>query len=133
MRLRLAAACAFSVVLFTAATQTALAAPPPNANPPEATVQTQPDATTTCTFYASKPNHSASKITGTGGIKTCSGAPAACTSETDVEFYNEFARTWMTAGANARRRCVLRPRRRSARARPVIRTWAGVPLCSAPW
>ncbi|MFJ2847731.1 hypothetical protein ACIPD2_39900 [Streptomyces griseofuscus] len=43
-----------------------------------------------CTFNALRPNHSGSRMTGTGGIKTCVGAPAACNSESDLEFYNNF-------------------------------------------
>ncbi|MEU6387583.1 hypothetical protein ABZ847_28950 [Streptomyces bauhiniae] len=58
-----------------------------------------------CTFNALKPSHSGSRMTGTGGIKTCSGGPVACTSETDLEFYNDFSRMWMTAATSRQSRC----------------------------
>ncbi len=56
-------------------------------------------------FYASKPNHSGSRMTGTGGIKTCSGGPVACTSEADLEYYNEFSSMWYTAGTSRQTKC----------------------------
>ncbi|MET8138282.1 hypothetical protein ABZV24_41460 [Streptomyces sp. NPDC005251] len=64
-----------------------------------------PAAVTECDFYASKPNHSGSRMTGTGGIKTCSGGPVACTSEVDLEFYNDFSSRWMTAGTARQSKC----------------------------
>ncbi|RRQ72647.1 hypothetical protein CQW39_31510 [Streptomyces griseofuscus] len=57
------------------------------------------------TFNALKPNHSGSRMTGTGGIKTCVGAPAACHSESDLEFYNNFSRMWMTAATSRQAQC----------------------------
>jgi hypothetical protein len=44
-------------------------------------------------------------MTGTGGIKTCSGGPVACTSEVDLEFYNDFSNLWMTAGTARQSKC----------------------------
>jgi hypothetical protein len=109
VRLRsIASAFTFGVALVAASTQTALAAPPPNPEPPEVTVAVQdasPEAVTECDFYASKPNHSGSRMTGTGGIKTCSGGPVACTSEVDLEFYNAFSSRWMTAGTARQTKC----------------------------
>jgi len=64
-----------------------------------------PEAVTECDFYASKPNHSGSKMTGTGGIKTCSGGPVACTSEVDLEYYNDFSNMWYTAGTRRQTQC----------------------------
>ncbi|WP_189957567.1 hypothetical protein [Streptomyces alanosinicus] len=64
-----------------------------------------PEATVSCDFYASKPNHSGSRMTGTGGIRTCSGGPVACTSEVDLEFYNNFSSMWMTAGTARQSKC----------------------------
>ncbi|CQR59541.1 Hypothetical Protein sle_00790 [Streptomyces leeuwenhoekii] len=63
-------------MVFTAVgTHTAQAAPPPNPGPPsvEVTVPSAEPAgeTASCVFYASKPNHSGSTMTGTGGIETC--------------------------------------------------------------
>ncbi|MFF5435424.1 hypothetical protein ACFY5K_36200 [Streptomyces griseofuscus] len=58
-----------------------------------------------CTFNALRPNHSGSRMTGTGGIKTCVGAPAACNSESDLEFYNDFSRMWMTAATSRQSQC----------------------------
>lgn len=118
MRLGLAAGI-FAVRVAFAATgaPAALAAPPPNPAPPEMTVTT-PDSTTTaiteCDFYASKPNHSGSRMTGTGGIKTCSGGPVACTSEADLEFCNDFSDLWMTAGTSRQTKCA--PQLRSSTA-----------------
>ncbi|WP_405467598.1 hypothetical protein [Streptomyces canus] len=94
--------------MVATSTQTALATPPPNPAPPEITVTTQKpgsEADTECTFYASKPNHSGSRMTGTGGIKTCSGGPVACTSEADFEVYNDFSRMWMTIGTSRQTKC----------------------------
>ncbi|MFJ4715154.1 hypothetical protein [Streptomyces sp. NPDC088785] len=58
-----------------------------------------------CTFNAIKPNHSGSKMTGVGGIKTCSGGPVACSSEADLEFYNNFSNMWMTAATSRQHNC----------------------------
>ncbi|MDN3057047.1 hypothetical protein PH213_21365 [Streptomyces sp. SRF1] len=86
---------------------TAQAVPPPNPGPPEVTLSVDdspsPDAVITCTLYASKPNHSGSKVTGTGGISSCAGGtPASCNSEVDVEFYNNYSNQWMTGGSGPR-------------------------------
>ncbi|GGM06406.1 hypothetical protein GCM10010129_57780 [Streptomyces fumigatiscleroticus] len=109
VRLRpIASVLAVGVALIVTSAQTALAAPPPNPAPPEITVTVpgeSPEAVTSCDFYASKPNHSGSRMTGTGGIKTCSGGPVACTSEVDLEFYNEYSRMWMTAGTARQSLC----------------------------
>lgn len=56
-------------------------------------------------FYASKPNHSGSRMTGTGGISTCSGGPVACTSEVDLEYYNDFSNMWYTTGTARQTKC----------------------------
>lgn len=141
VRLRsIASAFAVGVALVAASTQTALAAPPPNPDPPEVTVTVQdasPEAVTECNFYASKPNHSGSRMTGTGGIKTCSGGPVACTSEVDLEFYNDFSNMWYTAGTAHQSKCApplrSRPHRQTARITPVTRTLPGVPLRTGPW
>lgn len=109
MRLRtIASAFAVSAALVTASTHTALADPPPNPEPSEITVTTldaSPAVDTSCTFNALKPNHSGSKMTGTGGIKTCSGGPVACTSESDLEFYNDFSNMWLTAATSRQTKC----------------------------
>lgn len=109
MRLRtVAAAFAISAALVVTSTTTALADPLPNTEPPEVTVTLQgSDSTldTSCTFNAIKPNHSGSRMTGTGGIKTCSGGPVACTSEVDLEFYNDFSDLWMTAATSRQYLC----------------------------
>ncbi|MFK0261419.1 hypothetical protein ACIQU1_08820 [Streptomyces angustmyceticus] len=60
---------------------------------------------TTCDFYGSKPNHSGTRMTGTGGISTCTGGPVACTSEVDLQFYNNFSHQWMTAGTKRQSKC----------------------------
>lgn len=52
---------------------------------------TSPEAVSECDFCASKPNHSGSRMTGTGGIRTCSGGPVACTSEVDLGCYDDFS------------------------------------------
>ncbi|MEV7713138.1 hypothetical protein [Streptomyces sp. NPDC088270] len=99
---------AIAVALAATSSHTALAAPPPNPGPPEITVATEdasPDATTSCDFYASKPIHSANRMTGTGGISTCSGGPVACTSEVDLELYNNFSNQWMTTGTAHQSKC----------------------------
>uniref|UniRef100_UPI003F494C28 hypothetical protein n=1 Tax=Streptomyces achromogenes TaxID=67255 RepID=UPI003F494C28 len=44
-------------------------------------------------------------MTGTGGIKTCSGGPVACTSEADLEVYNDFSNMWMTTGTSRQSQC----------------------------
>lgn len=109
MRLRrIASAFVVGVALVATSTQAALAAPPPNPGPSEVTVtiqDTESEAAATCIFYASKPNHSGSRMTGTGGIETCSGGPAACTSEADLEAYNDFSRMWMTIGTSRQTKC----------------------------
>ncbi len=55
------------------------------------TAQDTSGAAATCLAYASKPNHSGSRMTGTGGLSSCSGGPVACTSEADLEYYNNFS------------------------------------------
>ncbi|MGW2240793.1 hypothetical protein [Streptomyces sp. NPDC001759] len=53
-------------------------------------------------MYASKPNYSGSKITGTGGISSCEpSTPDACSSEADVEVYLSGP-GWVTAAASSR-------------------------------
>ncbi len=107
MKLRSIAGVFMAGMVFTAVgTYTAQAAPPPNPGPPSVEV-TVPDAgpagaTASCVVYASKPNHSGSSMTGTGGFESCSGGPAACNSEVDLEFYNNFSGMWMTAATSAR-------------------------------
>ncbi|MFD9794200.1 hypothetical protein ACFWXK_24990 [Streptomyces sp. NPDC059070] len=96
------------MALTAAGTQAALAVPPPNPYPPEITVVVPGPSSaqdTSCTFNAIKPNYSGSKMTGVGGIKMCSGGPVACTSEVDLEFYNEFSRMWMTSGTSRQHMC----------------------------
>nr|ANO42848.1 hypothetical protein A8713_037030 [Streptomyces sp. SAT1] len=44
-------------------------------------------------------------MTGTGGIKTCSGGPVACASQVDLEYYNEFSSRWMTTGTKSQAQC----------------------------
>ncbi|MFD9285174.1 hypothetical protein ACFWD7_49620 [Streptomyces mirabilis] len=119
---------AIGVALVATSTQTALAAPPPNPAPPEITVTTQdasPQATTSCDFYASKPIHSGSRMTGTGGIKTCSGGPVACTSEVDLELYNDFSNQWMTTGTAHQSKCA--PPLRSSTAAATCEHHSGDP------
>ncbi len=69
------------------------------------TQDSSPAVITDCTFYASKPIHSGSRMAGTGGIKTCSGGPVASTSEVDLELYNEFSNRWMTIGTARQPQC----------------------------
>lgn len=40
-----------------------------------------------CEMFANKPNYSGSIITGTGGIKSCSGDPVTCIHEVTLEVY----------------------------------------------
>ncbi|MDX3587643.1 hypothetical protein [Streptomyces europaeiscabiei] len=62
-----------------------------------------PEAVIVCDLYASKPNHSGSRITGVGGIRSCAGGtPASCNSEPSVEFYNDFSNRWMEGGPGRR-------------------------------
>jgi hypothetical protein len=95
------------VPFVAASTHTALAAPPPNPEPPEVKVTTQDafPADADCYFYAFKPNHSGSRMTGTGGIKSCDGGPVACTSEVDLEYYDNFSSMWYTAGTARQSLC----------------------------
>lgn len=85
----------------------AAAAPPPNPSPSEVRVTTQDasPADTDCYFYAWKPSHSSSRMTGTGGIESCSGGPVACTSEVDLEYYDDFSSMWLTAGTARQSLC----------------------------
>ncbi|MEU9859101.1 hypothetical protein [Streptomyces sp. NPDC047974] len=91
-----------AILTLGAAMPASAAVPPPNPGPSEVEVVTSPEAVTACYFNALKPNHSGTRMTGTGGIKSCEGAPAACSSEVDLEFYNNFSRMWMTAASSAR-------------------------------
>ncbi|GAA0906233.1 hypothetical protein GCM10009574_098450 [Streptomyces asiaticus] len=75
--------------------------PPPPAQ--QDTHSTKIERDLTESYYASKPNHSGSKVTGTGGISSCAGGtPASCNSEVDVEFYNNYSNQWMTGGSGPR-------------------------------
>ncbi|GAA3774573.1 hypothetical protein GCM10022403_006840 [Streptomyces coacervatus] len=118
MRLRtMAGAFAVAIALVATSSQTALADPSPNPGPPEITVTAQdvsPETVVECDFYASKPIHSGDRMTGTGGIATCSGGPAACTSEVDLEVYNDFSNRWMTTATKSQHKCA--PPLRSATA-----------------
>ncbi|MCX5357345.1 hypothetical protein OG864_00935 [Streptomyces sp. NBC_00124] len=60
-----------------------------------------PQHVVTCALFASKPNYSGSKITGTGGISGCTGTPDACASEVDLEVYLSGP-GWVTAATSAR-------------------------------
>ncbi|MEU3341940.1 hypothetical protein [Streptomyces sp. NPDC006668] len=67
--------------------------------------QASPDsanAEISCDLFASKPNYSGGKITGTGGISSCSGGtPLACNSEVDLQIYLSGP-GWTTAAASGR-------------------------------
>ncbi|MGW2721157.1 hypothetical protein [Streptomyces sp. NPDC001492] len=50
-----------------------------------------------CTFRAEKPNYSGNKMTGVGGIKSCSPhAPFSCNSESEIESYDPGPGRWIT-------------------------------------
>lgn len=40
-----------------------------------------------CEMFANKPNYSGNVVTGTGGIKSCTGDPVSCTHEVTLEVY----------------------------------------------
>jgi hypothetical protein len=72
-------------------------------------------AAVTCEVFANKPNLSGTRITGTGGISSCTGgSPASCNSEVDVEFYNNYSGTWMTGGSGPRQYSCPPPLRSSS-------------------
>ncbi|MFL4953025.1 hypothetical protein ACJ6WE_38375 [Streptomyces sp. MMS24-I31] len=57
--------------------------------------------TVKCTLFANKPNYSGGKITGTGGISSCTPhAPYSCNSEDDVQIY--LTAGWTTAASSPR-------------------------------
>lgn len=120
MRLRsVAGASLVGAALLAFTAPTSQAAPPPNPGPPEVTLSVDaspsPKAVITCTLYASKPNHSGSRITGTGGISACAGGtPSACNSEVDVQFYNKYSSQWMTGGSGPRQTLCPPPLRSSS-------------------
>ncbi|MCS0639784.1 hypothetical protein NX801_29935 [Streptomyces sp. LP05-1] len=121
-----------SLALFIAAVPAAQAEPPENPGPPEVSLRVEespegaPAGVVTREPYASKPLHSGSRITGAGGIRSCSSTPAACNSEVGVEFCNNLSRMWMTGGASPRRyRCP--PPLRSATASTTRQGHAGDP------
>ncbi|WBO69730.1 hypothetical protein [Streptomyces camelliae] len=64
-------------------------------------------------------------MTGTGGIKTCSGGPVACTSEVDLELYNDFSNQWMTIGTARQSKCA--PPLRSSTAAATCEHHSGDP------
>ncbi|AZP22789.1 hypothetical protein EJC51_46165 [Streptomyces aquilus] len=60
------------------------------------------DAEINCILFANKPNYSGNKITGTGGISSCSGGtPVACSSEVDLQVYLAGP-GWVTSAASGR-------------------------------
>lgn len=62
-----------------------------------------PADTVICDLYASKPNYSGGKITGTGGIRSCTPhAPYSCNSEDDVQLYLTGPGTWTTVASSPR-------------------------------
>ncbi|MER5473507.1 hypothetical protein ABZX90_26065 [Streptomyces sp. NPDC002935] len=71
------------------------AADEPDSGPVEQEVSASLDGaaaasdTVFCTYRAEKPNCSANKMTGVGGIKNCTPhAPFSCNSESEIEWYN---------------------------------------------
>ncbi|MFB7936951.1 hypothetical protein [Streptomyces sp. NPDC056049] len=122
MRLRASAgvgAAAMALVALGSTTATAVT-PPPNPGPDEVKVTAFGATNTICYFNALKPNHSGSRMTGTGGIKSCTGGPVACSSEVDLEFYNNFSRMWMTAGTSSRQFLCAPPLRSTTAAATCI-------------
>lgn len=68
------------IALFAMAAPAAQAAPPPNPGPPRHSVTIDDPSlieATNCEFHASKPNLSGTRVTGTGGISSCSGGTPA--------------------------------------------------------
>lgn len=103
-----AASTAAALLLGFAGTAVAATPPGPPPNPVGELTVSSPGTravqdTVTCTFYASKPNYSGGRITGTGGISSCSPhAPYACNSEVDLEVYLVGPRVWQTVAASNR-------------------------------
>lgn len=80
-----------------------------------------PEAVIVCELHASKPNHSGSRITGVGGIRSCAGGtPASCNSEPSVEFSNNFSNQWMAGG----------PGERQTRCPPPLRSTTAAATCT---
>jgi hypothetical protein len=69
-------------------------------------IEVDTDARITCKLFANKPNYSGSKITATGGIKSCTPRPpAACSYEADLEFYQQDGPgpgAWVTRASSSR-------------------------------
>ncbi|MEU8764837.1 hypothetical protein [Streptomyces sp. NPDC048659] len=56
-----------------------------------------------CQFTAQKPNYSGNKMSGVGGILSCTPhTPQACNSEVDVEWYAPGPGQWLTVASSAR-------------------------------
>ncbi|WP_225828499.1 hypothetical protein [Streptomyces naphthomycinicus] len=107
-----------AALLFAARAQTVAAADEPAPGPIEQTIHasaggattpdgSMPDDSVSCTFRAEKPNYSGSKMTGVGGIKSCTPhAPFSCNSESEIEWYNPGPGRWLTvAQSNTQHQC----------------------------
>ncbi|MEV8529270.1 hypothetical protein AB0451_34870 [Streptomyces sp. NPDC052000] len=107
MHLRsVATVAAAGLALLATAAPLAQAAPPPAPGPPTVSVTAGGDPlkdTVICNVTAIKPNLSGTRVTGTGGISSCTPhAPYSCSSDVDLEFYNEYSSRWMTGATSPR-------------------------------
>ncbi|MFF3920580.1 hypothetical protein ACFYZB_45765 [Streptomyces sp. NPDC001852] len=65
-----------------------------------------------CDLFANKPNYSGGKITGTGGISSCSPhTPFSCSSEADLQIYLTGPGRWETQAASPRQHSCPPPAR----------------------